>query len=327
MPAIRLRGSCPAGQAREASHTPLSRAQAGTQHWRSPFPPGWAGTAANVGTSWASASCHTSQRERPAQQQVEGRLSFPRCFQERTSIPPSRKAAKPLGSKQKHCPPAIPEWHGHGARAFLPTTSRCPRTAQQPHSPPHGSLTLGTAARQGSLPLPPPHTGTSPTVRTPSPRGFTCREPFSSTKAALSSLWEFAAEARQGQRDFTGTSQPAGRPPSPGVPASCHSSTRPQGRSSKQTPSAGFWERGQSIPGTGHALAASRLLLHPGSSWAPWGERGQPHRPSPRSHTQASSVTGQLPSSLLRLRNGCHLGGGCKMSPSPQGSAGTSASC
>lgn len=193
-------------------------------------------------------------------------MSFPRHFQ--AGGQPSRapkQATLVSGQNSVHLQPL-------SGTATGPEPS-CSYWALLRGSPPWGQQQAGS--------LPP--LCTSPTAHTPRRRRFTCREPCSSTKAALSSLWEFAAESSAGTKGFH-RHIPSRRPASlpPGVPASCHSSTRPRGRSSKQTPSAGFWEWGQSIPGAGHAPAASRLLLHPSGSRAGGGSSPPSLPPRPK---------------------------------------------
>lgn len=162
----------------------------------------------------------------------------------------------------------------------------------------------------------------SPTARAPSPRAQEIHMSGALQQhkgGSLSSRWEFAAERSAGTKGFQSTS-PAGRAP-PGVPASCHSSSRPQGRSGEQTPSAGFWERGQSIPGTGRAPAASGLPLHPAAPGPTAGGREQP----PGSATTARGVPAGLQGSPPPPRCARGMGApqrGTRDVPVPQGSAG-----
>lgn len=110
-----------------------SPSTAGTHNARSSFPPGKPGN----GRPSALAGWSTMARERE--------LSFPRHFQGGED---RRRAAKPLGSRQRLCPPAAPKRDGHRARAFLPAISCC---IPLPTDTSAALLPRGTAARVPTL--------------------------------------------------------------------------------------------------------------------------------------------------------------------------------
>lgn len=65
-----------------------------------------------------------------------------------------RRAAKPLGSRQRLCPPAAPKRDDHRAGAFLPATSCC---IPLPTDTSAALLPQGTAERVPATPLHQPH--------------------------------------------------------------------------------------------------------------------------------------------------------------------------
>lgn len=177
-----------------------------------------------------------------------------------------RRAAKPLGSRQRLCPPTAPRRDSHKAGAFLPATSCC---IPLPTDTSAALLPRGTAARvpilgqrqEGSL----PPLCTSPTAHTPRPRRFTCQEPCSSTKAALSSLWEFAAERSAGTKGFhrhIPSRRPASLPPASPLPVTVAPDLGGAAANKHPAPDSGNGAR--AFPGQ----ATLRLPLHPSGSRA-----------------------------------------------------------
>lgn len=110
-----------------------SPSTARTQHARSSFPPGEPGSCRPS----ALAGWSTAERGRE--------MSFPWHLQGGEG---RRRAAKPLGSRRRLCPPAAPERNDHRAGAFLPATSCC---IPLPTDTSAALLPQGTAARVPAL--------------------------------------------------------------------------------------------------------------------------------------------------------------------------------
>lgn len=180
-----------------------SLSMARTQHARSSFPPGKPG----ICRPSALAEWSTMMRGREK--------SFPRHFQGGED---RRRAAKPLGSRQRLCPPAASKRYGHRARAFLPATPCC---IPLPTDTSAALLPWGTAARVSPL-----GTAASRVPATPLHQPLSSQPPgdshVGSPAAAQRRLSPRCGNSqlstRQGQRDFTGTSPAGGRPPSPRRP-------------------------------------------------------------------------------------------------------------
>jgi len=206
---------------------------------------------------------------------------------------PSTRIPQARAFYQQHCSasrrprndPAAPLWQPQDTAAWVP--------------PPRG--------QQRGACHPAHQAGSSPAARSPGRRRFTCREPSGSTKAALSALWECAAERSAGQRDFT--AQPS-RPPrrSRFLPRERQASGAQQQTNTQRR-----------IPGTGPEHSQGRLCSAASRSQAPWGNGSSPPAPLcwPREQQDGRAVLGPSPCP----RNSSHLGGGHEKPPH-SGSAG-----
>lgn len=219
MPAIWLWGSCPSGHARQAAHpSPEHR----TRHGRSSFPPGWAGVRP-PGRPGELPTFHTGQGNSQHHGEWKGdRASLSALGEERTSVPPSRKAAKPPGSR------LIPSTRnprvGRPRGQSLPGSNipLHPADLGRPNSPTPagyhcmGPPTQGTAARRCPChpSAPSRHQPHSSHPQPPGPGDSHVGSPSAAQRQLSLLCGNLQLSAQQGQRDFTGTS-PAGRPPSP----------------------------------------------------------------------------------------------------------------
>lgn len=183
-----------------------SPSTARTQHARSSFPPGEPGSCRPS----APAGWSTMARGRE--------MSFPRHFQGGED---RRRAAKPPGSGQRLCPPTAPKRDGHGAGAFLPATSCCIHPTAHGHlsSPaPMGHRCEGPRPGDGSKQGPCHPSAPAPQLTPPGPGDSHVGSPAAAQRRLSPRCGNSQLSARQGQRDFTGTSPAGGRPPSPRRP-------------------------------------------------------------------------------------------------------------
>lgn len=185
--------------------TRFSPSTARTQHARSSFPPGEPG------------SCRPSAPAGWSTMARGGEMIFPWRLQGGEG---HRRAAKPLGSRQRLCPPTAPKRHGHRAGAFLPATSCCiplptdTSAALLPQGIAARVPTLGTVASR--VPATPP--APAPRLTSPGPGDSHVGSPAAAQRQLSPRCGNSQLSARQGQRDFTGTSPAGGRPPSPRRP-------------------------------------------------------------------------------------------------------------